>query len=67
MDIELESLGQVQIVRVVDHVGHTAHVIFPRVRTCLSTSTNILLAPKCSANFGAAGPGVDIGDTAVAS
>ena len=64
---ELDALGQGEIVGVVDGVGRPAHVGLPRVAAALAPAAGGLLAAEGTADLGAAGTDVDVGDAAVAA
>src|SRR4051794_12588793 len=62
---ELDALGEGEVVGVVDGVGGPAHVCLPRVTAALTAAAGGLLAAERSADLGATGTDVDVGDAAV--
>ena len=64
---ELNSLGQRQFGRKVDRVRLPAHVHLPRIAPALAAAAGFLLAAERAADFGAARPGVHVGDAAIAA
>src|SRR5688572_4855965 len=64
-EVELDALCQRQRVGVVDGIRLPAHVGAPCIRTRLATAAGFLLATERTANLGAAGADIDVGDAAV--
>src|SRR6478736_3761309 len=62
---ELDALRQWQLGREVDRVRRTPHVRLPGVRSGLSTSPGLLLAPEGAADLRAGRAEVDVRDAAV--
>jgi hypothetical protein len=50
-DVELHTLRQGQMVRIVDGVGSAAHIRLPRIRTALAAATGFLFATEGAADF----------------
>ena len=62
---ELNALRQRQVSGVVHRVGGAAHVGFPGVGAAFAAAAGLFFAAEGTANFGAAGADVDVGDAAV--
>src|ERR1700722_5601711 len=67
LDVEFDALGQRQGSGPVDGYGLAAHVSFPRVAAGFASASGFFFASERSADFGAAGADVHVGDTAIAA
>ena len=65
LHLEFDALRQRQGAAVVDRVGGTAHIRFPRIRAGFTTATSFFFAAKNTANFSPTGANVDVGNAAV--
>lgn len=65
VDVEAYSLGQWKLGAVVDGVGGAAHVLLPGIGAGFAATAGLFFAAEGSADFGARGAYVDVGDAAV--
>src|SRR4051812_23769433 len=65
-DIEADALRKRQRDAVVDGARRPPHVAAPRIRARFAAAARFFLAAEGAADFGAAGPDVDVGDAAIA-
>src|SRR5690625_1507118 len=65
LQVELDALGERQVVGPVDGVGLPAHVRAPGVRAGFAAAAGVLLAAERAADLGAGGADIDVGDAAV--
>src|SRR5215208_4062269 len=64
-DFEADALRQRQARSVVDGVGGATHVGLPGVRAGFAAAAGLLFAAEGTADFGAAGADIDVGDAAI--
>ena len=62
-----DALREREFGRPVDGSGLAAHVGFPGIAAGFAAAAGFLFAAERAADFGAAGPDIDIGDTAIAA
>src|SRR5439155_174267 len=67
MSRERDPLRERHVSGAVDRRGHAAHVGLPRVAAALASAAGVLFAAERATDFRAAGPGVHVGESAVAT
>ena len=64
---KVNSLRERKLGGEIDRVGLTPHVLLPTIASAFATAAGVFFAAERAANFGAAGSGVHIRDSAIAS